>query len=368
MASSVLPHKFRPSHHSPKIPHDIDLLVPKCRGNESGTGSRNKPFQRATNFASVPKKQASADARLVRLRLPPLVSDFLISCVICPVPDLLISSIMSLLMCPGVGLFFLFHSILTRGPFTHSRTSKMSSSTAPKSNTKSQTSSPLPSTFTDAYKTGYTAASSISSPTMTSPLPESIADTTGYFPEKHQTTDHTIEIYDVPPEGSSHDPLVLFHTALGIPPPKQPKPIKATKKNPHPEKAPPKPKLTPANKGVYHQVLKMEQTMRWKYYFCDWLVTLAMFLQIIVGASVTAFGAGSASHILITAFGAANTALASLLAVLKSQGLPNRIRQDWNGWRELREYIEEKEREIEMIYAGRVGDGKEMELKDVWRL
>lgn len=91
-----------------------------------------------------------------------------------------------------------------------------------------------------------------------------------------------------------------------------------------------------------------------------------MFLQIIVGASVTAFGAGSASHILITVFGAANTALASLLAVLKSQGLPNRIRQDWNGWRELREFIEEKEREIEMIYAGRVGDGTKVELKDVW--
>jgi hypothetical protein len=89
-----------------------------------------------------------------------------------------------------------------------------------------------------------------------------------------------------------------------------------------------------------------------------------MFLQIIVGASVTAFGAGNASSILITAFGAANTALASLLAVLKSQGLPNRIRQDWNLWRELREYIEEKEREIELIVSGKV-EGRIEDL-DVW--
>jgi len=89
-----------------------------------------------------------------------------------------------------------------------------------------------------------------------------------------------------------------------------------------------------------------------------------MFLQIIVGAAVTALGAGSASHILITVFGAANTALASLLAVLKSQGLPNRIRQDWNGWRELREFIEEQEREIELVVSGKV-EGREEDLR-VW--
>ncbi len=89
-----------------------------------------------------------------------------------------------------------------------------------------------------------------------------------------------------------------------------------------------------------------------------------MFLQIIVGAAVTAFGAGGASRTLVTVFGAANTALASLLAVLKSQGLPNRIRQDWNGWRELKEYIEEKEREIEHVVSGKVE--KKPEELDIW--
>jgi len=103
--------------------------------------------------------------------------------------------------------------------------------------------------------------------------------------------------------------------------------------------------------------MSCEKWARIRYQFTNFVVTFAMFLQIIVGASVTAFGAGSANHIIITVFGAANTALASLLAVLKSQGLPNRMRQDWNGWRELREYIEEKEREIEMVVSGRI-DGK----------
>jgi hypothetical protein len=178
--------------------------------------------------------------------------------------------------------------------------------------------------------------------------------------------DHiTVNVHDVldGPEAPSPNPLQIFHTALGIPPPKPVKQPKPTKKNPNP---PPQEqsKLTAANKGVYQQVLKCERTTRYKYYFCDATVTLAMFLQIIVGASVTAFGAGNASNVLITTFGAANTALASLLAVLKSQGLPNRIRQDWNLWRELREFIEEKEREIELVVSGKV-EGRIEDL-DVW--
>ncbi|RFU34226.1 hypothetical protein B7463_g2181, partial [Scytalidium lignicola] len=162
------------------------------------------------------------------------------------------------------------------------------------------------------------------------------------------------------------DPLNVFHSALGIPPPKPPKPRRnwLGRKKPvpaDPEKA--QPKLSPQNVGVYQTVVNCEKWARFRYHFCNSVVSIAMFLQIVVGASVTAFGAGSASHVIVTVFGAANTALASLLAVLKSQGLPNRIRQDWNGWRELREYIEEREREIEMQISGKV-EGKSI---DVWQ-
>ena len=170
-------------------------------------------------------------------------------------------------------------------------------------------------------------------------------------------------------------PLDTFRGSLGIPPPKPTKPSRSIfgrKKQPPPSA---KPQLTPNNIGVYESVMSCERWARFRYHFTNSIVTIAMFLQIIVGASVTAFGAGSANHIIITVFGAANTALASLLAVLKSQGLPNRMRQDWNGWRELREYIEEKEREIEMVVSGRldgkvVGLGKEEDgcipVVDVW--
>jgi len=171
------------------------------------------------------------------------------------------------------------------------------------------------------------------------------------------------------PPVDDDDPLKTFHTALGIPPPK---PIKTKpkrnllgrKKPPSPDaKEPKQPKLSTKNKGVYSLVIINERWSRHVYQSCDVLLTFCMFIQIIVGAAVTAFGAGDAHHTIITVFGATNTAVASLLAVLKSKGLPNRLRQDWNGWRELREYIEEKEREIDMRVQGH-GDG--LPPIDIW--
>lgn len=189
-----------------------------------------------------------------------------------------------------------------------------------------------------------------------------------HTPQDDKRQDHVT--VDIQPVNSEHnekstDPLEVFHSALGIPPPKPPKPSRSFFGRKKPAEDPAKSKLSIGNKGVYREVQSCERWSHVRYTVCDAIVTMSMFLQIIVGASVTAFGAGSANHIIITVFGAANTALASLLAVLKSQGLPNRLRQDWNGWRELREYIEEKEREIEMVISGKIPgtQGKEI---DVW--
>ncbi|KAG0647851.1 hypothetical protein D0Z07_5957 [Hyphodiscus hymeniophilus] len=187
--------------------------------------------------------------------------------------------------------------------------------------------------------------------------------------QEHVTVD--IHPADTHPTSStvpqkSQNPLQIFHDALGIQPPHTPKPSRnwlgRSKTSPP---TPQKPKLSLGNKGVYHEVRSCERWTRIRYLVCDFLVVVAMFLQIIVGAAVTAFGAGSVNDTVITVFGAANTALASLLAVLKSKGLPNRLRQDWNVWRELREYIEEKEREIEMIMTGKISGTTEKQI-DVW--
>ncbi|CAG8955295.1 hypothetical protein HYFRA_00011277 [Hymenoscyphus fraxineus] len=197
----------------------------------------------------------------------------------------------------------------------------------------------------------------------------------GHGDEKGSGDRITISVQNAPEDSqfsqfpeTTDDPLKTFHTALGIPPPK-PAVVKTRrnllfKKKPHPN-PPPQPKISGANKGVYNKVLFNERNSRYVYNFCDWLLTVCMFLQIIVGAAVTALGAGNSSNVIVTVFGATNTALASLLAVMKSKGLPNRLRQDWNGWRELREYIEEKEREIEFRMQGHGGG---LDGFDIWAL
>lgn len=231
---------------------------------------------------------------------------------------------------------------------------------------------PLPTTT-------YSAPPIIIKPTATATTTRPALSTYG----NEKAGDLAIEVQDVNPSTSNFDSspnfnepvtkanaLHLYQSALGIPPPK---PIKHPKKKKNEgilsSKEGERRLLTDKNKGVYHQVMVNERQTRYKYYFCNAFITAAMFLQIVLAAAVTAFGAGQSSHIIITVFGAASTALASLLAVFKSQGLPNRMRQDWIGWRQLREYIEEMEREIEVVVSGRVeGEklGKDVSELKVW--
>jgi hypothetical protein len=173
-----------------------------------------------------------------------------------------------------------------------------------------------------------------------------------------------------PSNPSPEEDLKTFRSALGIPPNPSSEDLQTVQSapginsnSPHTDKPTPKTGI----KSIYEQVKSNEHWAHLKYRCCDSIVTIAMFLQIVVGASVTAFGAGNSSHLLITCFGAANTALASLLAVLKSQGLPNRLRQDWVGWTELRQLIEDKDKEFELAAERKwMSEGKGNERLKVW--
>ena len=69
--------------------------------------------------------------------------------------------------------------------------------------------------------------------------------------------------------------------------------------------------------------------------------------QIAFAAILTALGASGSSYKVITVFGAVNTAIAGILALVKGRGLPARLRKDWVGLRQVRDYIEERERDLE---------------------
>ncbi|KAL8690486.1 MAG: hypothetical protein Q9218_004076 [Villophora microphyllina] len=137
-----------------------------------------------------------------------------------------------------------------------------------------------------------------------------------------------------------HDPnaippkLVKLRTVIGI---STPDSIASSSSSPLTRPGP--------NLGIYARIIKEEQNARYQFYFAASVINISYFGQIVVAAALTALGASSSSHVAITVLAAVNTVIAGILTYLKGQGLPNRLRQYWNGLRKCREFIEEKERE-----------------------
>lgn len=100
------------------------------------------------------------------------------------------------------------------------------------------------------------------------------------------------------------------------------------------------------NLGIYQRVVKAEKLYKDQYKLYSTVINSALGLQIIFGAALTALGAGNGPRSAVTAFGAINTILASILTFLKGSGLPNRMKYYHNELQKVREYIEQREREF----------------------
>ncbi|KAL8948623.1 MAG: hypothetical protein Q9222_005201 [Ikaeria aurantiellina] len=151
-----------------------------------------------------------------------------------------------------------------------------------------------------------------------------------------------------------HDPTAVppklqkLRTVIGI---STPESLAPSTKSTNPFSRRPAPNL-----GIYARIAIEERNARLQFYATASLINACYFGQIIVAAALTALGASSSSHIVITVLGALNTVIAGILTYLKGQGLPNRLRQYWNGLRKCREFIEEKERQCEAEGWGEDGD------------
>ncbi|PYH91321.1 hypothetical protein BO71DRAFT_486368 [Aspergillus ellipticus CBS 707.79] len=100
------------------------------------------------------------------------------------------------------------------------------------------------------------------------------------------------------------------------------------------------------NIGIYTRVIRAEQTAATRYRFFSVLINVCLGIQIVVAAALTALGAASGPHSAVTAFGAINTIMAGVLTYLKGSGLPDRLKHYQNEWRNIREYVEQREREL----------------------
>ncbi|KAL8689922.1 MAG: hypothetical protein Q9218_004516 [Villophora microphyllina] len=91
--------------------------------------------------------------------------------------------------------------------------------------------------------------------------------------------------------------------------------------------------MSPSNKSdknslqcLYTRALRKRRAQNINYSITAALSNTLLLSQIVLGATLTALGASSSSHVLITIFGVANTIIAGLVAYLKSRGQPMRAR------------------------------------------
>lgn len=138
-----------------------------------------------------------------------------------------------------------------------------------------------------------------------------------------------------PPINENDSNLTKFRKAIGINVDDQSDDLEAARKS---------------ARGLYKEIIDIQQWRTRQYIAVDILYYLAFGAQVVIGATLTALGPKSNVHSLaITILGVVNTSIAGVLALLKGQGLPDRLRKDEFEMRKVQDYIEEAE--TRLVYA-----------------
>lgn len=146
------------------------------------------------------------------------------------------------------------------------------------------------------------------------------------------TVSHTDSSALVPPE----DKLLTFRSLTGI------DTVPALTSSGHSARTAP-------NIGIYTRVVQSERKAGLNHSRFGLLVNCCLALQVVVGAFITALGAAKGSHKVVTVFGALNTIVAGILTYLKGSGLPDKFKFCKEEWRQLREHVEQREREFCLV-------------------
>lgn len=107
--------------------------------------------------------------------------------------------------------------------------------------------------------------------------------------------------------------------------------------------------------GMYRAVIAARRRRRRQHAVTSWCLNAVHFAQIVLGAALTALGPNAGRYAVpITVLGAANTVMAGLLALLKGQGLPERLHKDRMAYERLQQWVEETEA---LLATGVIGRG-----------
>jgi hypothetical protein len=99
----------------------------------------------------------------------------------------------------------------------------------------------------------------------------------------------------------------------------------------------------PSRTSLYVRATKRRSAQNRKYLFTAAVTNTLLLSQVVIGAALTALGASSSSHILITIFGALNTVIAGIVTYLKSRGQPMRARMFRDDLERVVDQIEDSE-------------------------
>ncbi|KUJ12356.1 uncharacterized protein LY89DRAFT_623511 [Mollisia scopiformis] len=174
--------------------------------------------------------------------------------------------------------------------------------------------------------------------------------TNNEHPEEH-TTEQTPLLVDGPADDSHHlesSNLIRFRNAIGIN-------VQSASSNPHElENARRKPS------GLYREIIGIQRSRTRQYYIFEYFYYGALIVQILIGAILAALGSLSNVHpTVITTFGVLNTAIAGILALMKGQGLPDRLRKDAYEMKKVQDFIEETDIRLaieEDVHPGELND------------
>ncbi|KAM0267713.1 hypothetical protein ACHAQH_010086, partial [Verticillium albo-atrum] len=109
--------------------------------------------------------------------------------------------------------------------------------------------------------------------------------------------------------------------------------------------------------GIYASLLHEHAIKKWQRRILTFMIYACHIAQIILGAVLTALGPSSAIHaVSITILGATNTTVAGVMALVKGQGLMEKLKNDELELMQVRGWVEETEALME---AGIVGGDRE---------
>ncbi|TVY51530.1 hypothetical protein LCER1_G004512 [Lachnellula cervina] len=104
-------------------------------------------------------------------------------------------------------------------------------------------------------------------------------------------------------------------------------------------------------RGLYKEVIDLQRWRSRQYKLVEAVYIIALGTQILIGATLASLGPLSTLHnMAITVLGVVNAATAGVLALLKGQGLPDRLRKDEYEMKKVQDFIEETE--IRLVIEG----------------